>query len=136
MISITFGSQDRLMLNDPRFSLSDIFHMILYSGFWKMTSKYYRMGLSEFHKSFSKKTFVKALQKLIPEIQEDDIEPGGTGVRAQALEPNGKLVDDFRIVEANKMVHVLNTPSPAATASLSIGKTIAEIVKKKYEKEV
>jgi len=80
--------------------------------------------------------FVSALQKLIPEIQEDDIEPGGAGVRAQALEPNGKLVDDFRIVEARRMVHVLNAPSPAATASLSIGKTISELVKKKFEKEV
>ncbi|MCW8804724.1 MAG: L-2-hydroxyglutarate oxidase, partial [Ignavibacteriaceae bacterium] len=79
--------------------------------------------------------FVKALQKLVPEIQEDDIETGGAGVRAQALEPDGKLVDDFRIVEANKMVHVLNAPSPAATASLSIGNTIANIVRKKIEKE-
>jgi L-2-hydroxyglutarate oxidase len=118
------------------FSISDVFQMMFYSGFWKMASKYYRMGLSEFYRSFSKKTFVKALQKLVPEIQEDDIEPGGSGVRAQALEPNGKLVDDFRIVEANKMVHVLNAPSPAATASLSIGKAIADIVKKKYENEV
>lgn len=118
------------------FSLTDVSQMIFYSGFWKMAAKYYRMGLSEFQRSFSKKTFVKALQKLIPEIQEDDIEPGGSGVRAQALKPNGKLADDFRIVEASRMVHVLNAPSPAATASLSIGKTIADIVKKKYEKEV
>jgi len=94
------------------------------------------MGFGEFYRSFSKKAFVSALQKLIPEIQEDDIEVGGAGVRAQALESNGNLVDDFRIVEAYKMVHVLNAPSPAATASLSIGKTIAELVKKKFEKEV
>jgi L-2-hydroxyglutarate oxidase len=118
------------------FSVSDLSQMFFYSGFWKMASKYYRMGFGEFYRSFSKKAFVKALQKLIPEIQEDDIEPGGAGVRAQALEPDGKLVDDFRIVEANKMVHVLNAPSPAATASLSIGKTISELVKKKFEKEV
>jgi L-2-hydroxyglutarate oxidase len=118
------------------FSLNDISQMFVYSGFWKMASKYYRMGFGEFYRSFSKKAFVKALQKLIPEIQEDDIVPGGAGVRAQALEPNGKLVDDFRIAEANRMVHILNAPSPAATASLSIGKTIAEIVKKKFEKEV
>ena len=118
------------------FSMSDVSQMIFYSGFWKMASKYYRMGFEEFYRSFNKKAFVKALQKLVPEIQEDDIEPGGAGVRAQALEPDGKLVDDFRIVEANKMVHVLNAPSPAATASLSIGKTIAEIVQKKFEKEV
>ncbi len=118
------------------FSFKDISRMFVYSGFWKMTSKYYRMGFGEFYRSFSKKAFVKALQKLIPEIQEDDIEPGGAGVRAQALEPNGKLVDDFRIVEAKRMVHVLNAPSPAATASLSIGRTIANIIKNKFDKEV
>lgn len=115
------------------FSVSDLSQMFLYSGFWKMASKYYRMGFGEFHRSFSKKAFVKALQKLIPEIQEEDIEVGGAGVRAQALEPDGKLVDDFRIVEAKRMVHVLNAPSPAATASLSIGRTIAEIVKKNFD---
>jgi len=118
------------------FSFKDISRMFVYSGFWKMTSKYYRMGIGEFYRSFSKKAFVKALQKLIPEIQEDDIEPGGAGVRAQALERNGELVDDFRIVEAKRMVHVLNAPSPAATASLSIGKTIANIIKNKFDKEV
>jgi len=101
-----------------------------------MASKYYQMGFGEFYRSFSKKAFISALHKLIPDIQEDDIEAGGAGVRAQALEPNGKLVDDFRIVQANKMVHVLNAPSPAATASLSIGRTIADLVKKKFEKEV
>lgn len=118
------------------FSFSDVSQMFSYSGFWKMASKYYKMGFGEFYRSFSKKAFVKALQILVPEIQEDDIEPGGAGVRAQALEPDGKLVDDFRIIEAHKMVHVLNAPSPAATASLSIGRTIAEIVKKKFENEV
>jgi len=117
------------------FSFSDISQMITYSGFWKMASKYYSMGFEEFYRSYNKKAFVKALQKLVPEIQENDIEPGGAGVRAQALEPDGKLVDDFRIIEAHKMVHVLNAPSPAATASLSIGKTIAEIVRNKFEKE-
>jgi len=90
------------------------------------------MGFGEFYRSFSKKAFVSALQKLIPEIQEDDIEPGGAGVRAQALEPDGKLVDDFRIVETDKMVHVLNAPSPAATASISIGRKIAEMVIRKF----
>lgn len=118
------------------FSVTDLSQMFFYSGFWKMASRYYKMGFGEFYRSFSKKAFVSALQKLIPEIQEDDIEPGGSGVRAQALEPNGKLVDDFRIVEAKRMVHVLNAPSPAATASLSIGKTISELVKKNFEKEV
>jgi L-2-hydroxyglutarate oxidase len=117
-------------------SLKDISRMIFYNGFWKMAAKYYRMGFEEFYRSYSKTAFVKALQKLVPAIQIDDIEPGGSGVRAQALEPNGKLVDDFRIVEAKKMVHVLNAPSPAATASLSIGKTIADIVLNKFDKEV
>jgi len=112
-------------------SIQDLSQMFLYSGFWKMASKHYKMGVDEFTRSFSKKRFVKALQKLIPEIIEEDIHPGGAGVRAQALEPNGKLVDDFRIVEGEKMVHVLNAPSPAATASISIGRTIAELVRKR-----
>jgi L-2-hydroxyglutarate oxidase len=118
------------------FSMGDISQMMFYPGFWKMASKYYAMGFEEFYRSYNKKAFVRALQKLVPEIHEDDIESGGAGVRAQALEPSGKLVDDFRIIEAAKMVHVLNAPSPAATASLSIGKTIAEIAKKKFEKEI
>ncbi len=108
------------------FSLQDVSQLFFYAGFWKMASKYYKMGIGEFHRSLSKKAFVKALQKLLPEITIDDIAPGGAGVRAQALEPDGKLVDDFRIVEAYKMIHVLNAPSPAATASISIGQTIAE----------
>ena len=122
--------------NKKNFSVTDLSQMFFYSGFWKMTSKYFKMGFGEFYRSYNKKAFVKALQKLVPEIQEDDIEAGGSGVRAQALEPNGKLVDDFRIVEAKRMVHVLNAPSPAATASLSIAKTISVLVKKKFEKEV
>ena len=117
------------------FSLRDILEMKLYPGFWKMAAKYYKMGFQEFRRSFSRELFVKSLQKLIPEIQYDDIEVGGAGVRAQALERDGKLVDDFRIVEAERMVHVLNAPSPAATASLSIGKTISEIVIKRFKEE-
>ncbi len=108
------------------FSPGDVLQMITYNGFWKMAARHYRMGMHEFYRSLSKAAFVKALRKLIPEIEYDDVHPGGAGVRAQALEPDGKLVDDFRIVEAEKMIHVLNAPSPAATASLSIGKTIAE----------
>ena len=106
--------------------------MISYSGFWKMASKYYKMGFEEFYRSINKKAFVKALQKLVPEIQGNDIEPCGTGVRAQALTPDGKLINDFRIVETERMVHVLNAPSPAATASISIGRKIAEMVIKKF----
>jgi L-2-hydroxyglutarate oxidase len=118
------------------FSFGDILEMKLYPGFWKMAAKFYKMGFQEFRRSFSKDLFVKSLQKLIPEIQSDDIEKGGAGVRAQALERDGKLVDDFRIVEAERMVHVLNAPSPAATASLSIGKTISEMVINRFNEEV
>lgn len=113
------------------FSLKDVSGMLSFPGFTKMAAKYYKTGLSEFYRSFSKKAFVLALQKLIAEITIDDIEPGGAGVRAQALDKSGKLVDDFRIVETQRMVHVLNAPSPAATASLSIGRKIAGMVLKK-----
>ncbi len=112
-------------------SLKDISEMLLYPGFWKMAKQHYVMGINEFRRSLNKSLFVKALQKLIPLIEDDDIVPGGSGVRAQALDKDGKLVDDFRIIETEKQVHVLNAPSPAATASLSIGKYIAEIVVKK-----
>src|SRR3972149_5422607 len=114
------------------FSVTDILEMVVYSGFWKMASKYYKMGIGEFYRSLNKNAFVRALQKLVPEIGHDDLTQGGAGVRAQAVEPNGNLVDDFRIVEAEKMIHVLNAPSPAATASISIGRTIAELVKKNF----
>ena len=114
-------------------SVSDMLEMSTYPGFWKMAAKHYRMGLHEFYRSFSKTAFVKALQKLIPEIKYNDIYREGAGVRAQALEPDGKLVDDFRIIEAEKMIHVLNAPSPAATASLSIGQTISELIKKDFK---
>ena len=118
------------------FSFTDLLEMKMYPGFWKMAAKFYKMGYQEFRRSFSKDLFVKSLQKLIPEITSEDIEVGGAGVRAQALERDGKLVDDFRIVEARRMIHVLNAPSPAATASLSIGKTISAMVIKRYEKEI
>ena len=118
------------------FSFSDVSQMLAFRGFWKMAAKYYKIGFEEFFQSYNKKAFLKALQKLVPDIEENDIRPGGAGVRAQALESSGKLVDDFSIVEANKMVHVLNAPSPAATASISIGRTIADIVNKKIESEL
>jgi L-2-hydroxyglutarate oxidase len=110
------------------FSVFDIGGLLSYPGFWKMAAKYYRMGFEEFTRSFSKKLFVKALQRLIPQIHENDVLEAGAGVRAQALDRNGKLLDDFSIFETKNMVHILNAPSPAATASISIGKTIAEKV--------
>ncbi len=110
----------------------DLLQLGAYAGFWKMAAKYWRMGFGEMHRSLSKKAFVQGLQRLIPEVRAEDIQPGGAGVRAQAVEPNGALVDDFRIVETEHMVHVLNAPSPAATASLSIGKSIADMALKNF----
>jgi len=118
------------------FSFRDVVEMKFYPGFWKMAMKHYKMGIGEFRRSFSKKLFVESLQKLIPEVQYDDVYPEGAGVRAQALERDGKLVDDFRMVEAKQMIHVLNAPSPAATASLSIGEKIASMIEKKLKEEV
>ena len=114
------------------FSWRDAAQFVLYPGFWAMGLKFWKMGLGEFHRSFSKRAFVRALQRLIPEIRAEDLQPGGAGVRAQALEPNGFLVDDFRILEAERMVHVLNAPSPAATASISIGGSIAALALKNF----
>jgi len=113
-------------------SARDILGYAFFSGFWVMSFKYWKMGAGEFYRSFSKKAFVKALQRLIPDLRMDDVHRSGAGVRAQALEPNGQLVDDFRIVEAEHMVHVLNAPSPAATASISIGKSIAQMANKNF----
>lgn len=110
------------------FSVKDVSQMIMFPGFWKMAAKYYEMGFKEFYRSFSKHAFVKSLQKLVPEITDVSIEKGGSGVRAQALERDGNLADDFRIIESRKMIHVLNAPSPAATASISIGDKISELI--------
>ncbi len=116
------------------FSVRDILQMIGFKGFWKMAARHYKMGFDEFRRSLSKQIFVDALQKLIPEVKYEDVYSAGAGVRAQALEPDGRLVDDFRIVEAERMIHVLNAPSPAATASLSIGRTIAKIINNRFDK--
>jgi L-2-hydroxyglutarate oxidase len=114
------------------FSLRDAAEMFGYPGFWKMAAKYWTMALGEWHRSFSKRAFVKALQGLVPELRDEDVHPSGAGVRAQALDPRGGLLDDFRIVEADRMVHVLNAPSPAATASISIGRSIAEMATRSF----
>jgi (S)-2-hydroxyglutarate dehydrogenase len=117
-----------------RFSvdLRDTLTFGTYSGFWRMAAHHWRMGLGEFYRSFSTSAFVHALQALVPEISEADVRRAGAGVRAQALERDGSLADDFRIVEAEHMLHVLNAPSPAATASLAIGRTIAERAEKSF----
>jgi L-2-hydroxyglutarate oxidase len=114
------------------FSIKDSSEIFGYRGFLLLAAKFMKMGMGEFYRSFSKAAFVKALQRLLPEIESKDIVPGGAGVRAQALEKNGNLVDDFRIVQNDRMIHVLNAPSPAATASISIGEKIAIMAEEQF----
>ncbi len=108
-------------------SIKDLLSTITYKGFWKLARSNWKTGLWEINRSFRKSVFVQSLQALIPEIQSDDVQPGGTGVRAQAVAPDGSLIDDFRIHETKNAIHVLNAPSPGATSSLVIGKYIADI---------
>ena len=115
------------------FAPGDALQILTYPGFWRLAFKYWQTGLGEIYRSLSKSAFVKALQRLVPELRPEDVQRSGAGVRAQALEPNGLLVDDFRIVQAEQMIHVLNAPSPAATASISIGRTIAEMALKSFD---
>jgi L-2-hydroxyglutarate oxidase len=116
------------------FSLRDSWETFTYKGFLILISRFMRMGLGEMYRSFFRGAFVRALQGLIPEITGQDIAAGGAGVRAQALEPDGSLVDDFRIVQTGRMIHVLNAPSPAATAAISIGEHIAAVAHKELQK--
>jgi L-2-hydroxyglutarate oxidase LhgO len=107
-------------------SLRDLASSFAFPGFWRMARQHWRNGLDEWHRSLSKPVFVRALQRLPPEVGENDLVPGGSGVRAQALKPDGALVDDFQFVPSGKVLHVLNVPSPAATASLMIGRAIVD----------
>jgi L-2-hydroxyglutarate oxidase len=113
------------------FSIRDFWGSVFWWGFQKVAFKYWKTGLGEYYRSFSKRAFTKALQELVPEIQESDLEPAGAGVRAQACDKRGNLIDDFYIEETDRFIHVLNAPSPAATSSFSIGLHIAELVLKK-----
>ncbi len=110
------------------FDLRDFAEVMTYPGFWRLAAKHADEGIQEIIRSFSKAAFVQSLQKLIPEVQGDDLVPTHAGVRAQALMSNGKLVDDFLIVEGQNAVHVCNAPSPAATSSIEIGEAIAQAV--------
>jgi len=110
------------------FNLGDFVDTMTYPGFWRLVRKHARSGLEEMYRSFSKRAFTRSLQKLIPEICDEDIVPAEPGVRAQALRPDGGLVDDFLIVNNKSGMHVCNAPSPAATASLEIGRVVAEQV--------
>lgn len=105
---------------------------LAWPGFQKVAGKYWKTGLGELYRSFSKSAFTKALQELIPDIQESDLVEGGAGVRAQACDRTGGLLDDFAIRESEFAINVLNAPSPAATSSLSIGGTVSEMVLKRF----
>ncbi|NBO97590.1 MAG: L-2-hydroxyglutarate oxidase [Actinobacteria bacterium] len=109
-------------------SIRDFTQTLAWPGFQKVARKYWRTGLGEYHRSFSKSAFVKALQKLVPDITTADLEPAGAGVRAQACSRDGGLLDDFEIRQFGRVIHVCNAPSPAATASLAIGQAIASRV--------
>jgi L-2-hydroxyglutarate oxidase LhgO len=107
------------------FDLSGALSTAFSPGFWKMASHNWKSGMGEIYRSWSKQAFTRALQKLLPSLTEQDIQPGGSGVRAQALDRQGRLLDDFHFVNQDRILHVCSVPSPAATASLVIGREIA-----------
>ncbi len=113
-------------------NFSELTEILTWPGFQKVAAKYWRTGIGEMYRSYSKAAFTKALQKLIPEIQETDLVEGGSGVRAQACDREGGLVDDFMILEDKHVINVCNAPSPAATSSLSIGETVSKLALKKF----
>jgi L-2-hydroxyglutarate oxidase len=109
-----------------RVNAADLWDIVTYRGFWKLAAKHGRTGAGEMWRSFWKASFVRALQRLVPDVQAKDLSRAPAGVRAQALTPDGALVDDFLIQVEGRVVHVLNAPSPAATSSLSIGEAIVD----------
>ncbi len=108
------------------FDLLDLRETLTFPGFWAMSRKYWQTGIGEMYRSLSKRAFLKALQRLLPDLTIADLQPGGSGVRAQAIATSGALVDDFIIAITGNALHVLNAPSPGATASLAIGRLIVE----------
>jgi L-2-hydroxyglutarate oxidase LhgO len=110
------------------FRTKDVLGYATFPGFWIMAAKYGKVGAQEYYRSWNKRAFVRSLQKLIPEITEADLVPGGSGVRAQALSRSGKLIDDFSFAYADGVLHVCNVPSPAATASLAIAKYVTDTI--------
>ena len=108
------------------FNCRDVMDYGTFPGFWRMAAKYWKMSVGEYYRSWSKAAFVRSLQRLMPSITGDDLVPGGSGVRAQAVNGDGELLDDFYFAYSDRMVHVCNVPSPAATASLAVGKHIVQ----------
>lgn len=127
-----YGARDPLgspLWRDPR----DLVATLLYPGFWRLAARYWRYGLAEVARSWSDRLFVRSVRALVPGLSRADFLPGGSGVRAQAVARDGTLVDDFRIAHGERAVHVLNAPSPAATAALAIGREIADLVEGRLE---
>lgn len=110
--------------NRTSFSLKDTFEALTFKGTWKLFGKHWRKGIDEYKRAFSKRLFVKELQKMMPSITVDDVQTARSGVRAQAIDFDGNMVDDFKIIHHNNNIHVLNAPSPAATACLAIADEI------------
>ena len=117
------------------FNVAETLGTLSCPGFWFMAMKFWRTGLEEVHRSLSKRVFLGDLQRLLPEIEDGDLAPGGSGVRAQAVDRKGRLLDDFSIQETDGAIQVLNAPSPGATSSLSIGKYVAGLAAKSFDLE-
>ncbi len=115
-------------------NIGDLWNSLSWPGFRKVALKYWKTGIGEYYRSYSKSAFTKALQKLVPEIQKEDLIAADSGVRAQACDRTGGLLDDFKIVEKPGIINILNAPSPAATSSLSIGKTVAKLAIERLNK--
>jgi L-2-hydroxyglutarate oxidase LhgO len=114
------------------FRARDVLEYATFPGFWRMAAKYAGMGAGEYYRSMRKAAFVRSLQRLLPEVTAEDLVPGGSGVRAQALGRDGKLIDDFLFAYSDGFLHVCNVPSPAATASLAIGRHVVDTVVQHY----
>ena len=115
--------------------LTETVEMLQWPGFWKMARKYWKMGAAEQYRAWLKPAFTRALQQMVPDLTADDLMPGGSGVRAQAVDRNGNLLDDFCFVHSRRMIHVCNVPSPAATASLEIGREVVDMLANCFELE-
>jgi L-2-hydroxyglutarate oxidase len=114
-------------------NLRDLAETLSYQGFLRLSAKHWRAGLGELWRSYSKRAFVRALQRLIPEVRPEHLESAPAGVRAQAVSPDGKLVDDFLIEAHDRVVNVCNAPSPAATASLNVGRLVVDELVRRME---
>ena len=126
---LAFGreSYEKLDIN-----AKELWETLTWPGFQKVATKYWQTGLGEMYRSFSKVAFTRALQELIPDIKSSDLTPGGAGVRAQACDREGGLLDDFSIIERPNAINICNAPSPAATSSLAIGEAVSELVMKRF----